>query len=237
MLRDTVIVDDSAETRTHKIFNALYEICLEFDLGKPIWLDANVSEMRRTSKVRFRQDSFIENIDFDYLELQVIEVTRSDVEKIEKEIEERKLVKRPELIEAVKEARAQGDLSENFEYYAAKREKNLNESRIRYLERMLKFATIVEEKESADDEAALNKTVTVYFPDDDETETFRIVTSIRGNSLKGLISIDSPMGKALLHRRGGDTVYVKVNERAGYNVVIKEIGEVLDDTDDAIRQY
>lgn len=124
-------------------------------------------------------------------------LTRSDIEKIEKEIEERKLVKRPELIEAVKEARAQGDLSENFEYYAAKREKNLNESRIRYLERMLKFATIVEEKESADDEAALNKTVTVYFPDDDETETFRIVTSIRGNSLKGLISIDSPMGKAL----------------------------------------
>ena len=164
-------------------------------------------------------------------------LTRSDIEKIEKEIEERKLVKRPELIEAVKEARAQGDLSENFEYYAAKREKNLNESRIRYLERMLKFATIVEEKESADDEAALNKTVTVYFPDDDETETFRIVTSIRGNSLKGLISIDSPMGKALLHRRVGDTVYVKVNEHAGYNVIIKEIGEALDDTDDAIRQY
>ena len=115
-------------------------------------------------------------------------LTKSDIEKIEKEIEERKLVKRPELIDAVKEARAQGDLSENFEYYAAKREKNMNESRIRYLERMLKFATIVEEKESADDEAALNKTVTVYFPDDDETETFRIVTSIRGNSLKGLIS-------------------------------------------------
>ena len=99
------------------------------------------------------------------------------------------------------------------------------------------FATIVEEKESADDEAAINKTVTVYFPDDDETETFRIVTSIRGNSLRGLISIDSPMGKALLHRRVGDTVYVKVNENAGYNVIIKEIGEAQDDTDDAIRQY
>jgi len=73
MLRDTVIVDYSAETRTHKIFSALYEICLEFDLGKPIWLDANVNEFKRTAKVRFRQDSFIENIDFDYLELQVIE--------------------------------------------------------------------------------------------------------------------------------------------------------------------
>lgn len=73
MLRDTVIEDYTDETRTHKIFNALYEICLAFDLGKPIWLDTNISEMRRTSKVRFRQDSFIESIDFDYLELQVIE--------------------------------------------------------------------------------------------------------------------------------------------------------------------
>ena len=73
MLRDTVIEDYSDETRTHKIFNALYEICVEFDLGKPIWLDSNVSEFKRTSKVCFRQDSFIESIDFDYLELQVIE--------------------------------------------------------------------------------------------------------------------------------------------------------------------
>lgn len=164
-------------------------------------------------------------------------LTKSDVEKIEKEIEERKLVQRPKLIEAVKEARAQGDLSENFEYYAAKREKNMNESRIRYLERMLKFATIVEEKASADDEVALNKTVLVYFPEDDETESFRIVTSIRGNSLKGLISIDSPMGRALLHRRVGDTVYVKVNENVGYNVIIREISKAQDDSGDAIRQY
>lgn len=164
-------------------------------------------------------------------------LTKSDVEKIEKEIEERKLVQRPKLIEAVKEARAQGDLSENFEYYAAKREKNMNESRIRYLEKMLRYATIVEEKASADDEVALNKTVLVYFPEDDETESFRIVTSIRGNSLKGLISIDSPMGRALLHRRVGDTVYVKVNENVGYNVVIREISKARDDSDDAIRQY
>ena len=73
MIRDTVIDDHTEETRTHKVFNALYEICLEFDLGKPIWLDSNIKEFQRTSKARFRQDSFIEEIDFDYLELQVIE--------------------------------------------------------------------------------------------------------------------------------------------------------------------
>ena len=73
MLGDTVIDDHTDETRTHKVFNALYEICLEFDLGKPIWLDSNIKEFQRTSKARFRQDSFIEEIEFDYLELQIIE--------------------------------------------------------------------------------------------------------------------------------------------------------------------
>ena len=73
MLKDTVIEDFSDETRTHKVFNALYEICVEFDLGKPIWLDSNIREFKRSSKTRFRQDSFIEEIDFDYLEIQVTE--------------------------------------------------------------------------------------------------------------------------------------------------------------------
>ena len=82
-------------------------------------------------------------------------LTKKDVEKIQQEIDHRKLVVRPEAIEAVKEARAQGDLSENFEYYAAKRDKNQNESRIRYLERMLKTAVIVEDH-TASDEIGLN---------------------------------------------------------------------------------
>ena len=119
-------------------------------------------------------------------------LTKTDIEKMEREIEERKLVLRPELIEAVKEARAQGDLSENFEYYAAKREKNQNESRIRYLERMIRTAHVIDTEDRAG-EVTMNKTVEVYFPEDDETETFKIVTTIRGNSLKGLISIDSPL--------------------------------------------
>ena len=117
------------------------------------------------------------------------QLTESDIKKIREEIEYRKLVVRKEAIEAVKEARAQGDLSENFEYYAAKKDKNRNESRIRYLENMIKNARVVSDK-SGSDEVGLNDTVTLYFEDDDEEEVYRLVTSIRGNSLKGLISIE-----------------------------------------------
>ena len=120
------------------------------------------------------------------------QLTESDIKKIREEIEYRKLVVRKEAIEAVKEARAQGDLSENFEYYAAKKDKNRNESRIRYLENMIKNARVVSDK-SGSDEVGLNDTVTLYFEDDDEEEVYRLVTSIRGNSLKGLISIESPL--------------------------------------------
>lgn len=126
------------------------------------------------------------------------QLTENDVKKIQEEIEYRKLVVRKEALEAVKEARAQGDLSENFEYHAAKKDKNINESRIRYLERMLKNARIVSDR-SNEDEVGLNNTVEVYFEDDDETETYKLVTSIRGNSMKGLISIESPLGKS--HKR------------------------------------
>ncbi|MBQ6376252.1 MAG: transcription elongation factor GreA [Lachnospiraceae bacterium] len=163
-------------------------------------------------------------------------LTKGDIEKMEREILERKLKVRPELIEAVKEARAQGDLSENFEYYAAKREKNQNESRIRYLERMVRTAQIVEDN-AGEGEVSMNRPVEVYFPEDDETEIFRIVTTIRGNSLKGLISIDSPLGKALLHKKAGETAHVDMGNGAGYDVVIRRIGEATDEADDAIRGF
>lgn len=149
-------------------------------------------------------------------------LTREDVEKIRSEIEHRKLVERKELIEAVKEARAHGDLSENFEYHAAKKEKNRNESRIRYLEKMLKNAQIVEDR-SASDEVGLNNTVSVEFEADGRTDTFRIVTSVRGNSLKKLVSIESPFGKALLGKKEGDRVYVRVRDDFGYYVRITGI--------------
>ena len=163
-------------------------------------------------------------------------LTKRDVEKIEKEIEMRRVELRPKLTKAVAEAAAQGDRSENFEYYAAKRENNQNNSRIRYLERMIRTAHVIEEKESASDEVAMNKTVEVYFPDDDETETYRIVTTIRGNTLKGLISIDSPLGKALMHHRVGERVHVRVGD-GGYDVEIRSISEAKDESEDVIRSF
>lgn len=163
-------------------------------------------------------------------------LTKSDIEKIQQEIEHRKLVVRKEALEAVKEARAHGDLSENFEYHAAKKDKNKNESRIRYLERMIKNAEVIEDA-SEEDEVGLNNTVTVYFEDDEAEETYRIVTSVRGNSLGGLISIESPMGKALLGRKEGERVEVKVNENARYYVVIKKIEKTTDDSLDKLRGY
>ena len=164
------------------------------------------------------------------------ELTDNDIRKMEEEIEHRKLVLRKELIEDVKEARAHGDLSENFEYYAAKREKNRNESRIRYLERMIKTATIISD-ESKDDEVGLNNAVEVYFEEDDETEIFKIVTTVRGNSLDGKISNDSPLGRALLGHKVGDRVLVKVNGDNGYYVVIKAIDKSVDDSEDRLRSF
>ena len=164
------------------------------------------------------------------------QLTQSDVKKIQEEIDYRKLVVRKEAIEAVKEARAQGDLSENFEYYAAKRDKNKNESRIRYLERMLKNATIVSDS-SKTGEAGMNNFVEVYFEDDDETERYKLVTSIRGNSLDNKISIESPLGKAILGHHEGDRVYVKINDNAGYYIQIKKIEDTTDDEADAIRSF
>ena len=152
------------------------------------------------------------------------QLTQSDVQKIKEEIEYRKLVVRKRELEAVKEARAQGDLSENFEYKAAKQDKNRNESRIRYLEKMLK-------------NAGINNTVDVYFEEDDETETYRLVTSVRGNSLQGLISIESPLGKAIKGHKVGDRVKVKTNGEDGYYVIIKKIDKTTDDSCDTLRKY
>ena len=163
-------------------------------------------------------------------------LTKSDVKKIEEEIEYRKLVVRKEAIEAVKEARAHGDLSENFEYHAAKKDKGKNDSRIRYLERMLKTAEIISD-ESKEDEVGINNTVTVYFEEDGEEQVFRLVTSIRGNSMKNLISTESPMGKAILGHKAGDRVQIKVNENYSSYVVVRKIENTEEDENDAIRGY
>lgn len=162
------------------------------------------------------------------------QLTREDIRKMEEEIEHRKVVVRKELLESVKEARAHGDLSENFEYKAAKREKNQNESRIRYLEKMIKTARIIDDR-AGEDEVGLNKKVELYFEEDEETEVMKIVTTVRENSLNGLISNVSPLGKALIGHRAGDRVYVPVSEKNGYYVVIKSV--TPDDSEEALRSY
>ncbi len=162
-------------------------------------------------------------------------LTRSDIKKMEEEIEHRKLVVRPRALEDLKVARDQGDLSENFEYYAAKKFKNQNESRIRYLENMIKTAHIIDDS-SSEDEVGMNNTVTVEYLDDHSTQDLKIVTMIRANSLDGYITPDSPVGKALIGHKVGDTVHVKVNDQVQYDVKIVAL-ENTDDTGDRINSY
>jgi transcription elongation factor GreA len=163
-------------------------------------------------------------------------ITENDIRKIKEEIRHRKLVVRKEALEAVKEARAHGDLSENFEYHAAKKDKNQNESRIRYLEHMIKTAQIISE-DSREDEIGLYNTVDLYFEDDDEVETYKLVTTVRGNSIKGLISSESPLGRAVMGHKVGDRVFVKISDKAGYYVVVKRLDNTKDDGSDQLRSY
>ncbi|MBO8463458.1 MAG: transcription elongation factor GreA [Firmicutes bacterium] len=164
------------------------------------------------------------------------QLTKSDIQKMEEEIEHRKCVVRKQLLEHVKEARAQGDLSENFEYYAAKKEKNRNESRIRYLERMIKTAKIVSE-ESKEDEVGLNNTVILYFEEDKEVETYKVVTTMREDILNNKISKESPLGRAIFGHKVNDRVFVKVNDQYGYYVVIQEIQKTGEEEGDTIRSF
>lgn len=163
-------------------------------------------------------------------------LTQQDIDRMNKEIEYRTLVVRKKALEDVKEARAQGDLSENFEYKAAKQFKNQNESRIRYLERMVKTAVVIEDHAKAD-EVGIDKKVTVRFDDDDEEETYVIVTSVRGNSLKGYITNESPIGRALMGHKAGDRVLVKVNDSVQYYLTIVSIDGIVNEEDIAIRKF
>ena len=156
------------------------------------------------------------------------ELTRQDLELMRQELDHRRLELRPQLIQAVKEARAFGDLSENFEYKAAKKEKNRNDSRIRYLERMIRTAVVIEDR-SGQDTVGLYDRVTVYLEEDDEETTFQIVTTMRQDALHGRISKESPVGRALLGRRAGDRVHIQVNDSYGYDALIRKIEKGADD--------
>lgn len=164
------------------------------------------------------------------------ELTKQDIEKMQAELDFRRLELMPELLEEVKRTRAFGDLSENFEYKEAKRAKNRNGSRIRYLERMIDSAKIIEDK-SASDEVGLYDKVTIYIPEDDETQVIQVVTTVRTDPLKGYISRESPFGKAVLGRKVGDSVTVQVSESYSYEAVIRSIEKGVDDGSARLMEF
>ena len=155
------------------------------------------------------------------------ELTAIDIRKMQEEIDYREMELRPKLIEDVQTARAFGDLSENFEYKAAKQAKNKNESRIRYLRRMIASAVVIEDT-SGDDEAGLFDKVTLFVEDENEEEVITLVTTLRQNPMKGLISKESPMGQAVLGHKVGDRVFIQAGSE-GYWAQIRAIEKGVDD--------
>ena len=164
------------------------------------------------------------------------ELTAVDIKKMQDEIKYCQLELRPKILEDVKTAREFGDLSENFEYKAAKRDKNKNESRIRFLENMIKTAVVIEDH-SASDTVVLYDKVTVYLEEDGEEETWQVVTTVRQDVLHGLISKESPMGAALMGKRAGDRFWVQVNKDYGYYAVVRTIEKGQDDGSAQLNRY
>lgn len=164
------------------------------------------------------------------------ELTKIDIQKMKEELDYRRITLRPQLLEEVKVARSFGDLSENFEYKAAKQEKNKNESRIRYLENMIKTARVYEDHSAADAVGLYDK-VTIYLEEDDEEETWQVVTTVRQDVLHGLISKESPMGSALLGKKVGERFFVQVNKDYGYWAVVRQIEKGMDDGTAALNRY
>ena len=164
------------------------------------------------------------------------ELTEVDIKKMQEEIDHRVRVLRPQLIEEVQTARAFGDLSENFEYKCAKQAKNRNESRIRYLERMIRTAKVIEVK-GQDDTVGLFDKVTVFNEMVKKEMTIQIVTTLRQDALKGLISKESPVGKALMGHKVGERVQVEIDQTRKYFMEIKAIEKGFDDESLNISAY
>ena len=164
------------------------------------------------------------------------ELTQIDLDKMGQELDYRRITLRPQLLEEVKVARGFGDLSENFEYKAAKREKNRNESRIRFRENMIKTAVVIEDKSGADSIGLYDK-VTIWLEEDEAEEVWQIVTTVRQDPLQGRISKESPAGKALLGKKVGDKVFIQVNKDFGYEVVVRSIEKGDDDGSAELNQF
>ena len=164
------------------------------------------------------------------------ELTKEDIRKMQKELDYRRLELMPELIEEVKRTRAFGDLSENFEYKAAKQAQNKNRSRIRYLEGMIKTAKVIEDHADEDSVGLFDK-VEIYMPEDDETEIIQVVTTVRCDPRKGLISRESPFGKQVLGKKVGDSFVVQVSETYSYTAQIRSITKAEDDGSVPLRSF
>ena len=164
------------------------------------------------------------------------ELTREDIKKMKEELDYRRLELMPGLIEEVKRTRAFGDLSENFEYKAAKQAQNKNRSRIRYLEGMIKSAKIIDDSSAADEVGLFDK-VEIYMPDEDDTETIQVVTTVRCDPRKGLISKESPFGRQVLGKKVGDEFTVQVNDSYSYKARIRSITKMKDDGSAPLLEY
>lgn len=164
------------------------------------------------------------------------ELTRSDLKKMQEEIDYRVQVLRPKLIEDVQTARAFGDLSENFEYKCAKQDKNRNDARIRYLQRMIKTAKVIDDR-SAEDTVGLHDSVEILMENTGKQRTIRMVTTLRQNALQGLISKESPVGQAVMGHRAGERVYVDMGGGKGYWLQILSIEKGRDDDNIPIGSF
>ena len=164
------------------------------------------------------------------------EITSVDIKKMQEEIDYRINVLTPKLKEELSKARAQGDLSENFEYKSSKRELSRNYSRIDYLQRMIATAVIVT-TDSAEGTVGLFNKVRLYIEEDDEEMDIVIVTTLRQNSTEGYISKESPLGKAIMGKKVGDRATVKVNDSYSYDVIIRSVEKGEDDESLAISAF
>lgn len=164
-------------------------------------------------------------------------LTKKDIALMEAELEDRRLNVRPRIMEEVKRTRAFGDLSENYEYKAAKQEQRKNDSRVRYLQNMIKTAQIVDEDRGGKDQVKLYDKVTVYLPEDDEEMVIQVVSTVRIQPDEGFISMESPLGKAVLGHRVGDTVSVRVDDSYAYDAEIRRIDAAEDDGSAPLMPY
>ena len=164
------------------------------------------------------------------------ELTRKDIKKMQEELDYRRLELMPQLIEEVKRTRAFGDLSENFEYKAAKQAQNKNRSRIRYLEGMIKSAKVIDDRSKADEVGLFDK-VEIYMPEEGDTEIIQVVTTVRCDPRKGRISKESPFGKQVLGKKVGDRFTVQVSESYSYVAEIRSITKTEDDGSAPLMQF